>query len=82
MYAKLLLASESLSENVLAWSGMQYEHKLWVVITPSKPGHKTTLHFTTTRMATTACDLVGGTVIQLTEATEMVKFEQKLRACI
>jgi hypothetical protein len=61
---------------------MQYDRKLWVVITPSKLGHKTTLHFTMTGMATTACDLVGGTVIQLSEATKTVKFEQTLRACL
>ena len=59
---------------------MQYDRNLWVVITPSKPGRKTTLHFTVSGMATAACDLVRGTVIQLSEATKTVKFEHTLRA--
>ena len=78
---------ESQSENVLAWSGMKYEQqgggggvRLWVVITPSKPGRQTTLHFTIKGMAITACDLVGGAATTLSKAPQTVRFEKSLQS--
>eukprot|EP01048_Picozoa_sp_COSAG05_P015250 COSAG05_NODE_1817_length_4029_cov_20.545300_1_plen_245_part_00 len=61
------------SQNILAWSGMSYQGRLWTVVTPKVPGALTTLVFAkkgrggsaNTSIAQSACDLVSGKVVPL-----------------
>ena len=57
----------------------RYEHEdsisLWVVVTPATLGEKTTLHLTTKGLPSTACDLVTGTSLTLSEGNSNGKRE-------